>query len=84
VTSVYTTTPLADRAEAVQNAIEHVEGVSAHLKPRITTSWSFTRYDNGRDIASERAEATVAETPGHPPLSIIRGSPRRPARAHRP
>ena len=33
VTSVYTTTPLADRAAAVQAAIEHVEGVSPLLNP---------------------------------------------------
>jgi len=31
VTSVYTTTPLADRAEAVQNAIEQVESVGTLL-----------------------------------------------------
>jgi hypothetical protein len=33
VTSVYTTTPLAERAEAVQNAIEQVEGVGTLLNP---------------------------------------------------
>jgi hypothetical protein len=33
VTSVYTTTPLADRAAAIQGAIERVEGVSALLDP---------------------------------------------------
>jgi hypothetical protein len=33
VTSVYTTTPLAKRAEAVQNAIEQVEGVCTLLNP---------------------------------------------------
>lgn len=33
VTSVYTTTPLADRAEAVQNAIEQVDGVGTLLNP---------------------------------------------------
>jgi len=33
VASVYTTTPLADRAEAVHNAIEQVEGVGTLLNP---------------------------------------------------
>ena len=33
VTSVYTTTPLAKRAEAVQNAIEQIEGVGTLLNP---------------------------------------------------
>lgn len=33
VTSVYTTTPLAKRADAVQNAIEQIEGVGTLLNP---------------------------------------------------